>query len=277
MPVFVISVFKQYISLLLGSYGPLGLILSCSIVASLRLNKNLMNGKLVKSLSLNSVNRTVNISYYSTHIGVSGNASFKVNDLMITNITSEKGGKNFYVLENDDEKFILPVDPSVCTINEKLLYEIFSNKNDPLVESVLLNNKHLLNFSCPMISNPSNTLDSLLRKNYLKEKGQLSGEDINEKNMMAISNEEISQYEEFKMNELKNSSPSTLGLVEELLAGNEVEKSREITEYVRNHYNVSNLEQFKNLGANEIVEIAKHLEIQTSDVNSFYQKLKNLI
>ena len=257
----MIATTTQYFSLLLGSSGIFiafgtGMFLSYSTRKRYQLLP-------LPSLSFNSVNRT-----FKT--GLNRGKAYNVKDFSITKVTEK--GELIYVLQNknENEKFILPVDSSVCKVNENLLYEIFSENNDQLVESVLLNDKHLLNFSCPMTSNPSNTLDTLLRKNYLKEKGQLSGEDINEK-MMAISNEELKDYEEFKMNEIRNSSPSTLGMVEEFLH-DRVEKAREITEFVRDQYNVSNLEQFKNLGVNEIVQIAKHLEI--SDVNSFYQKLK---
>lgn len=239
---------------------------------------NFDNTLLVKSLSYNPVNRQVNIEYFNNAFIVN-KATYEADNLLLQ--TKDVCGCKFtaYSLEDNLNKFLIVDDKANATLDSKLLHEIFNSRSqDPLVESILLDHKNLLNLHCPFMSNPKTTIDWLLREKMLSEKEDISKLNQTEKHikMLSLPDHEVASYQEQQLAQAQNSQQDSLENITDFLNRHGIQKSQGIVDYVAKTFEVKTLDHFKSLGMYELTEASKANDLSFEETDRLLSKVKNL-
>lgn len=234
---------------------------------------------MVKSIFYNQFEKKLEITYYSS-LFTKSKATFDVDELLLEHVTHDNSKFSYFILKNNTFKFILPEEESKSTLDSRLLAEIFNHKSkDHLLESLLIKGKGLIDFSCPVFSNPNNALDHLLRKNYLAENeniSSLSAENYKEK-LISIADNKIAAYKEQQTNIAKSSdNNSELNVVEDLLRRAGIEKAQEGTKYLSENFAVSKVDHVKNLGDYELKQLVLHLQLTADQIVKFHENFRRI-
>lgn len=234
---------------------------------------------MVKSIFYNQFEKKLEITCYTT-LFTKSKATFDVDELLLEHVTHDNSKFSYYILKNNTFKFILPEEESNSKLDSRLLTEIFNHKSkDHLLESLLIKGKGLIDFSCPVFSNPNNALDHLLRKNYLAENeniSSLSAENYKEK-LISIADNKIAAYKEQQTNIAKSSDKnSELNVVEDLLRRAGIEKAQEGTKYLNENFAVSKVDHVKNLGDYELKQLVLHLQLSADQIVKFHENFRRI-
>ena len=157
--------------------------------------------------------------------------------------------------------------------------EIFNHKTkDNLLESLLIKGNGLIDFSCPVFSNPNNAIDYLLRKNYLSEKENTKSTSENYKeSLLSISDDKIAAYREHQIGIAKSADKSTeLMEIEELLKRAGIEKAQEATKFLLENFSTTKVEHVKNLGDYELKQLVLHLQLSSEQIVKFHDTFRRL-
>lgn len=277
IPAYLTWSYKYFLSLFVGSYGPIAITSLSAYLSYLRYrflckSGEGLYGRLVKSLKYNASTDSFEILsnfFYLDKVDI-----IPRNDLKLHFVTNKFRSNDYYVLADMTRRFIIPKEENTI-LDETLLNELLNIEyHDPLLNNVLINRNKMLDLT---IHTPNASIDFLARVKILSEKvdiEQLSNKELKE-GLNGISQKEISNFiKDYNVrNFTSTSSEENLLEVENSLTGLGISCAKQLAEWLNKNFSVRNLDDLYSLSSYELDIIRREEELNDED----FEKLVSTI